>query len=573
MRHGPPVTPLSTADIATAAAIAARIVHPGVDCLGDPRRCENILKDVLAGSYGGEDDDRNERELVINILVSAVRCDIPRELALYRKGGAHLPLDVMYQQWMDSLCNTQGTNQTLAERAIALWAAAIAVELPSPKPKPSQHPTHTPTQLGLPHSADIGTPGNLQGTPQSLGCRWSWVVGGIAVAMLIGAVAIATSGAGKELREWVAAVMRSKYHPACPSVTQVSVPTDRPHEAGARIEFRVRFDRPVAVTGRPILPLRAGSWHLDAAYDRGTGTDDLVFILVVPARAETITGIAFSRPAQIELAGGTITDVASDAPARLDLPTTPVLDRLILLAVKGGSTSPTLPPTPAASIEVGLPLSRMRLLLVPSGRLAIPSNTLEEWRQYAEAFHRPTALEIVKPFYLGDQEVTMAQFNEIIGRPPSGEPVGAAVLPPPDDTWWREPATDVPWIDAIRFCNALSERAGLRPCYAVQPAAGAGEPWVTRMMDGNGFRLPLPDEWVYACLTMGSGDARVLNGMTTGVEEWSDRDPGTTWAPFAHGGHDKGPRQGATFIHRPLTPKKCGFRIARDALTEPASQP
>jgi formylglycine-generating enzyme required for sulfatase activity len=55
------------------------------------------------------------------------------------------------------------------------------------------------------------------------------------------------------------------------------------------------------------------------------------------------------------------------------------------------------------------------------------------------------------------------------------------------------PVDSVSWLEAIRFCNLLSQKLGLEPCYELDNQD------VHFSATANGYRLPLEAEWEYAC--------------------------------------------------------------------------
>jgi formylglycine-generating enzyme required for sulfatase activity len=57
------------------------------------------------------------------------------------------------------------------------------------------------------------------------------------------------------------------------------------------------------------------------------------------------------------------------------------------------------------------------------------------------------------------------------------------------------PVETVSWIDAVNFCNELSESLGRDKCYVIDLATEK----VTLYAKANGFRLPTEAEWQYAC--------------------------------------------------------------------------
>jgi formylglycine-generating enzyme required for sulfatase activity len=120
------------------------------------------------------------------------------------------------------------------------------------------------------------------------------------------------------------------------------------------------------------------------------------------------------------------------------------------------------------------------LVPIPGGTFLMGSPEDEEGRRPNEG---PVHEVQVSRFACTRNPVTRRFYAEITGSDP-GRPEGEA-----DD----RPVNNISWHDAVAFCNQLSEREKLAPCYQID-----GEE-VTWDQTANGYRLLTEAEWEYAC--------------------------------------------------------------------------
>ena len=67
--------------------------------------------------------------------------------------------------------------------------------------------------------------------------------------------------------------------------------------------------------------------------------------------------------------------------------------------------------------------------------------------------------------------------------------------PTPEPSGWEDlPKVFVSWIEAVEFCNRLSDLSGLSPAYSDRDGDGGLDTWDR---ESEGFRLPTEAEWEY----------------------------------------------------------------------------
>jgi len=134
------------------------------------------------------------------------------------------------------------------------------------------------------------------------------------------------------------------------------------------------------------------------------------------------------------------------------------------------------------------------MVLVGPGRFTMGAARREPGRRANEVLHE---VELTKPFYLATREVTNREFREFRGGHRSGA-VGRYNLEID-----HHPVVNINWNDATKYCNWLSERAGLPPVYVEQ-----GGRMIARSPIPQGFRLPTEAEWAWAARYPDSASAR-----------------------------------------------------------------
>jgi sulfatase modifying factor 1 len=118
-----------------------------------------------------------------------------------------------------------------------------------------------------------------------------------------------------------------------------------------------------------------------------------------------------------------------------------------------------------------------------------------------EADEKPVhTVTISRSFYMSQYEVTQKQWREMMGTSPS--------CFKGDDL----PVENVRWYDAVEYCNRLSRKEGLTPCYS-----GSGDK-IRCDFYAKGYRLPTETEWEYAARGGNMSRSHTFSGSNSAGE-------------------------------------------------------
>ena len=135
----------------------------------------------------------------------------------------------------------------------------------------------------------------------------------------------------------------------------------------------------------------------------------------------------------------------------------------------------------------------MKFVLIPAGQFMMgsPDNDVEAFKN-----EKPQHLvRITRPFYLAIHEVTQAEYESFMGNNPSHfSATGSGGPKVAGQPTAQHPVEQVSWLDAVAFCNILSEKEGLKPFYELEAGTARVRDWAE-----PGYRLPTEAEWEYAC--------------------------------------------------------------------------
>jgi len=197
-----------------------------------------------------------------------------------------------------------------------------------------------------------------------------------------------------------------------------------------------------------------------------------------PELASSLGGLAVIPLPVSRIAGG-LEEASSQPPALLDAPFS---EAMAMSAQAAWASFLGLEKVQTNSIG-------QQLVLIPAGAFTMGASVPQPGAQEDETEHR---VELTRPYYAGQHEVTQGDFEAVMGYNPSH-------FRDANDAS-RRPVENLTWFEMIEFCNGLSLRENLPPFYRlleIERVDGRTRSAEVHVLGGLGYRLPTEAEWEY----------------------------------------------------------------------------